>query len=289
MAKLLTGKEVADALNKETEEKTKALKAQGIVPALAVIRVGEKPEDETYEKAILKKAEKTGIDVDQYTLPQEASTDEVVETVKMLSSDRDIHGILVMRPLPLAIDDEKVCGALTAEKDVDGITEKSMAALYSGKKDFFAPCTAVACMEMLKYYGIDPAGKRSTVLGRSNVSGRPLAMLLIKADSTVTICHSKTRDTAEICRNSEIMVVAAGKAGMADSSFFNKNQVVLDVGINVSPGGKICGDVDTEAALPEVYAITPVPGGVGSVTVSVLMRHVAEATLSSCQSPDPRA
>ena len=289
MAKLLTGKEVPDALNKETAEKTKTLKAEGIIPALAVVRVGAKPEDETYEKAILKKAEKTGIDVDQYTLPEEASTEEVVEIIKMLNRDKDIHGILVMRPLPFAIDDEKVCGVLDAEKDVDGITEKSMAALYSGKDDFFAPCTAAACMEILEFYDMDPAGKKSTVLGRSNVSGRPLAMLLLKADSTVTLCHSKTPDTAEICRKSEIIIAAAGKAGMADRSFFNKNQIVIDVGINVSTDGKICGDVDTEAALSEVHAITPVPGGVGSVTVSVLMRHVAEAAISSCQNPYPRS
>ena len=277
MATLLKGAAVTAALNEELEKKTKELTAQGIVPTLAIVRVGEREDDISYEKGAVKRCEKIGVQAKKFVLPADASQEEVLEVIRQINEDDTIHGCLLFRPLPKQMDEETVRRALDPKKDVDGITDGSLAGVFSGSGEGYPPCTAQACMEILDHYGYSLEGKRAVVIGRSLVVGKPAAMLLLGKNATVTVCHTRTKDMPALCREAQILLVAAGRAGMVGKEYFSPGQIVLDVGIHVGEDGKLCGDVKFDEAEPIVEAITPVPGGVGTVTTSVLVKHVVEA------------
>ena len=278
MAENLKGAPVAAAITEDLVLRTEKLKEKGIVPCLAILRVGERESDLSYERGALKRCEKTGIAVKQFILPEDTTQEDLMAAISEMNRDRAIHGCLMLRPLPKTLDEKAACAALDPKKDVDGITAGSMAMIYSGNGAGFAPCTAQSCMEMLHYYGVDVSGRRAAVIGRSLVIGRPAAMLLMQENATVTICHTRTRNMPEIVREAEIVIVAAGKAEAIGAGYFREGQTVLDVGINWSEEKqKLVGDVDFAAAEPVVRAISPVPGGVGSVTTAVLCKHVIEA------------
>ena len=277
MAQLLKGAEVVSALNERIKADVSALVSRGVLPTLAILRVGEKPDDLAYERGAIKRAETVGVAVKQIVLPETVSQESLLAEIERINADDTIHGCLMLRPLPKHIDDLRAREALLPEKDIDGITEGSLAGVFSGTKRGFPPCTAKACMEILSYYGIDPAGKRAVVIGRSLVIGKPVAMMLLQKNATVTICHTKTKDMPSETRRAEILIVAAGRAGVVGVEYVSAGQTVLDVGINFDAAGRMTGDADFAAVEPIVGAITPVPGGVGTVTTSVLMAHVTEA------------
>ena len=282
MAQVLLGKEVNASLNERIKADAEALKAKGIQPALGIIRVGERGDDISYEKGAMKRCATLGVEVKQYLLPADVTQETLMATIDEVNQDDSIHGGLMFRPLPKHLDEEACCQALDPEKDVDGITDGSMAGVFTGQKKGFPPCTPQACMEILDHYQIDCKGKKAVVIGRSLVVGKPAAMMLIKKNATVTICHTKTVDMPAVCREADILIVAAGRAGVVDKEYFAPGQVVIDVGINVNDEGKLCGDVKYEDAEAIVGAITPVPGGVGTVTTSVLVGHVVEAAKRKC-------
>ena len=288
MAKLLLGKEVTDALNANLQTRTAALREKGVTPTLGIIRVGENPSDLSYEKGAVKRAELVGVSVVKFVLPEDATKADVLAAIDKVNADDSIHGVLMFRPLPkhLKADQTEICNRLDPKKDVDCMTDLSNAGVFEGRSDLgFAPCTPAACMEILDYYGIDCKGKNAVVIGRSLVVGKPAAMMLMGKNATVTVCHTKTVNTAEIARNADILVSAAGVLGSLTKEYVRPGQVVIDVSINWdaekpnAKGGKgaIAGDAKFEEVEPIVEAITPVPGGVGSVTTSVLMKHVVEA------------
>lgn len=277
MAEHWKGVPVAQALTERLIVKADQLKRQGIVPTLAIVRVGERPEDLSYERGALKRCEKVGIRVKQFTLPKEAGHGDLMEVIQQINADREIHGCLLFRPLPAHIDEESICAALDPAKDVDGITAGSLASVFTGSGAGYPPCTAQACMEILEHYGCDLTGKRAVVVGRSLVVGRPLSMLLLRKNATVTVCHTRTADLPAECRRAEVLIAAAGVANMIGRDHLAPGQMVLDVGINVDQDGNLVGDVDFAAADEIAGAVTPVPGGVGAVTTSVLAAHVLQA------------
>ncbi|MBQ3286841.1 MAG: bifunctional 5,10-methylenetetrahydrofolate dehydrogenase/5,10-methenyltetrahydrofolate cyclohydrolase [Firmicutes bacterium] len=278
MAELLKGAAVAAAVTERLQPEVAALKARGVEPCLALVRVGERPDDVYYEKSAVKRCEKVGVTARRFTLPEHASTDEVLQVIEKINADPTIHGCLVFRPLPAGVDDAAVRGALAVEKDVDGVTDGSLAGVITGAGKGFPPCTAQACMEILDHYGVDPCGQRVTVLGRSLVVGRPLALLLLHRNATVTVCHSRTGrdDIRRLSREADIVCACLGRAEMVDESFLSEGQIVLDVGFNPLPDGSVAGDVHFAAA-EKARAVTPVPGGVGAVTTSVLVKHTVAA------------
>ncbi len=277
MAKQLLGKEVAAALNEKIKAQAAALKEKGVNPTLAIVRVGERPDDLSYERGATKRCDMLGVAVEKFVLPADVSQEGLMEVIQKVNEDASIHGVLIFRPLPSQIDEEAVIKALKPEKDVDGITDGSMVGVFAGTDQGFPPCTPQACMEILDHYGIDCTGKKAVVVGRSLVVGKPAAMMLIKKNATVTVCHTRTKDMPAVTREADILVVAAGRAGVIDETYVAPGQIVIDVGINVNEEGKLCGDVKYQAVEPVVEAITPVPGGVGAVTTSVLVGHVVEA------------
>ncbi len=288
MAKLLLGKEVTDALNANLQERTAALRAKGVEPTLAIVRVGEDPSDLSYEKGAIKRAELVGVSVKQYILPGDADKAAVLAVIDEINADAAIHGVLMFRPLPkhLKADQNEICNRLDPKKDMDCMTHLSNAGVFEGLSDLgYAPCTPAACMEILDFYGIDCKGKNAVVIGRSLVVGKPAAMMLMGKNATVTVCHTKTVNTAEICRNADIIISAAGVLNSLTRDYVRPGQVVIDVSINWDANkpnakgglGGIAGDAKFDEVEPIVEAITPVPGGVGSVTTSVLMKHVVEA------------
>lgn len=276
MANLLKGAEVTAALNAKLQADVEALKAQGITPTLGIIRVGERPDDLSYEKGACKRCETIGVAVKKFILPENVTQDELMATVDQVNKDSAIHGVLIFRPLPKHLDDEAVRKALAPEKDVDGITDGSMVGVFTSTDVGFPPCTAQACMEILDHFKIDTTGKKAVVIGRSLVVGKPAAMMLIQKNATVTVCHTKTVDMPSVAREADILIVAAGRAKVIGAEYVREGQTVIDVGINFADG-KLCGDCDFEAVEPVVQAITPVPGGVGTVTTSVLVGHVVKA------------
>ena len=271
MAKQLLGKEVTAALNERIKADVAALNAKGIKPTLGIIRVGERPDDLSYERGATKRCETLGVECKKYLLPADVSQEELLKVVDEVNKDDNIHGVLMFRPLPKHLDQSVIENALDPAKDVDGV--------FTGKKVGFPPCTPQACMEILDHYGIDCTGKKAVVIGRSLVVGKPAAQMLIKKNATVTTCHTRTIDMPSVAREAEILIVAAGRAGVVGAEYAAPGQIVIDVGINVNEEGKLCGDVDYAAVEPIVDAITPVPGGVGSVTTSVLVGHVVEAAM----------
>lgn len=287
MAKLLLGKEVTDAMNQKLQERTAALREKGIVPTLAMIRVGEDPSDLSYERGAAKRAELVGVCVKNYVLPADADKDAVLAVIDQVNADSNIHGVLMFRPLPahLKVHQSEICNRLNPEKDVDCMTHISNAGVFEGVDLGYGPCTPEACIEILDFYGIDCKGKSAVVIGRSTVVGKPVAMLLMGKNATVTVCHTKTQDVAAICRKADIIVSSAGVLGSLTKDHVRPGQVVVDVSINWDPEkintkgqkGAIAGDAVFEEVASVVDAITPVPGGVGSVTSSVLMKHVVQA------------
>ena len=277
MVDLLLGKPVADAMAADIAARAKALTASGKQPTLAIVRVGERPDDLTYERSAMKRADACGIAVKQFVLPADASTDVVLAAVATVNSDDSIHGCLLFRPLPEGIDEQAVCNALDPAKDIDGITRGSLATLLAGTGEGFAPCTAAACIDILDHYGIDPQGKKAVVLGRSLVIGKPVALMLLARNATVTVCHSRTQDLASAVRDADIVVCATGRARAYGADLFAPGQTVLDVGINFDDEGNLCGDADFDAVESVVSAITPVPRGVGSVTTVAMLRNVVIA------------
>ena len=277
MALLLKGGQAAAAMNEKTAARVAALTAAGVVPTLAVVRMGAREDDLSYERGVMNRCAKLGIQVKPYLLEADASQDQLLAVLGEINQDSSIHGCLIFRPLPAQIDDKAVRSTLAPEKDVDGITDASLAGVFTGSGVGYAPCTAQACVEILDHYGIPLEGKRATVVGRSLVVGKPAAMLLDRKNATVTICNSRTRNLPEICRSADVLVVAMGKRGAIGGDCVAPGQVVVDVGIHTDENGKLCGDVRFAEAETVVEAITPVPGGVGAMTTSVLAAHVVEA------------
>ncbi|MCB6607223.1 tetrahydrofolate dehydrogenase/cyclohydrolase catalytic domain-containing protein [[Clostridium] symbiosum] len=277
MAKLLTGAPVVAALSGELSKRVERLKAAGITPTLAIVRIGERPADLSYERGASKRCAAIGIEVKHIFLKPDYRPEELMAVVQEINGDPGIHGCLMFRPLARREDELAVCAALKPEKDMDGITAWSQGNVLSGEEGGFAPCTAQACLEILDYYGYPLKSSRVTVIGASMVIGKPVGIMLLNRCATLTMCHIDTVDTASHCRGAEILISAAGCAGLVSKDYVSPGQVVLDVGINTSPEGKLCGDVRFDEVEPIVEAITPVPGGVGTVTSTVLAKHVVEA------------
>ena len=277
MAKQFLGKEVVAAVNSRILADVAALKEKGVTPTLGIVRVGERGDDLSYERGAVKRCETLGVAYEKFLLPADCTQEELMAVIDQVNKNDAIHGVLIFRPLPKHLDEAAVIKALDPEKDVDGITDGSMVGVFAGTNQGFPPCTPQACMEILDYYNVDCTGKKAVVVGRSLVVGKPAAMMLIKKNATVTVCHTRTVDMPSVVKEADIVIVATGRAGVVDASYVREGQIVIDVGINVNAEGKLCGDVDYASVEPIVDAITPVPGGVGSVTTSVLVGHVVEA------------
>ena len=281
MAEELRGAPVAKAIDERSRADIAALAEQGVTPTLALVRVGEREDDIAYESSAVKRCERVGAAYRKVTLPAESSQEELLAEIEQLNRDKSIHGVLLFLPLPKRFDQKAVRASLSPEKDVDGVTDASLAGVFTGNGAGFAPCTAQACIEILDYYHIDCTGKRAVVVGRSLVVGKPVAMLLLAKNATVTLCHTRTTDLTAVVRSGEIVVAAAGKAWVVGSSCFSAGQTVIDVGVNFVDG-QMHGDADYAAASGKAATVTPVPGGVGTVTTSVLVNHVVEAAKRQC-------
>ncbi len=287
MAKLLLAKEVNEKLNARIIADCEALKAKGVQPTLGIVRCGERPDDLSYETGATKRAELLGVNVEKFVLPEDVSKEELLKVIDEINANDKIHGVLMFRPLPkhLKADQDEICNRLDPRKDVDGMTDGSNAGVFMGKQLGFAPCTPAACMEILDHYGIDCTGKKAVVIGRSLVVGKPAAMMLMGKNATVTVCHTRTKDVPAEAREADILISAAGVLKSLTKDYVRPGQIVVDVSINWdaekinAKGGKggIAGDAVFEEVEPIVEAITPVPGGVGAVTTSVLIGHVVEA------------
>lgn len=274
MSTIMKGAEVAKAMKEVLIRETEELKQAGVEPCLTIIRVGARPDDLAYERGAKKRMELVGIRCEVLELPEDISQEEFEQQFRKVNEDPEVHGILLFRPLPSHLNEEPVRQMIHPKKDVDCMSPVNIAKVFSGDETGYAPCTPEAVMKMLEHYQIDISGKKVTVVGRSMVVGKPLAMMLLKKHGTVTICHTRTKDLAATCREAEILVAAAGKAKMISADMVGEGAVVADVGINVDEEGNMCGDVDYEAVQETCGYISPVPGGVGSVTTSVLAAHV---------------
>lgn len=271
MANTLTGTPAAAAIYVQVRTRAALL---AVRPCLAAVSVGAQPDDRAYLRSIAQAAAGCGVAVRPVPLPADCAPDTLTDTLRALSTDGAVHGVLLLRPLPEALRAQELLDTLDARKDVDGMTTASLGALMTGAAGF-APCTAEACMELLRAHGIDPAGRRVTIVGRSLVIGRPAALLLTRADATVTLCHRKTPDLAARCRDADILLAAAGAPGLITTDFVRPGQIVLDAGATALPDGTLRGDVAPEAAA--ITVCTPVPGGIGSVTTALLLRHTVQA------------
>ena len=280
MAKRLSGKVVSDDMMKELTGRIAACREAGVQPALAVLRVGESDADLSYEKGIRKRCDMLGIVVRRTVLAENCTQAELLSAVDQANVDSQIHGILLFRPLPKHLDEREVMQHILPAKDVDAVTMLSAAGLYMGDPNAFAPCTAEAVMRILHHYDIPCAGKRAVVIGRSAVIGKPVSLLLLGENATVTICHSYSQDLPAIVREADIIVAAAGKQEMIGKDHLRAGQVVLDVGIHAREDGTLCGDVNYPEAEELAAAVTPVPGGVGAVTTAVLLEHVVRVAES---------
>ena len=282
MSELLKGAPVAQSITEDLISRCEALKARGINPCLAMIKLGNNEADSSYERNAVKRCEKVGITIKHFDLEEKAPKDQVLDLIRQINNDDSIHACLMFRPIYDKDIENEAAKLLDPAKDVDAMTPSSLASVFLGRGEGFAPCTPQACMEILDFYGIDLTGKNVTVIGRSPVVGKPLSMLLQNKNATVTMCHTKTLNLPEISRKSDILLVAAGHAGTVNESFVKENQVVIDVGINVVDGNLV-GDVDFASVSPKIASITPVPGGVGAVTTSVLAKHIIEACEKLCK------
>ncbi|MBQ1189897.1 MAG: bifunctional 5,10-methylenetetrahydrofolate dehydrogenase/5,10-methenyltetrahydrofolate cyclohydrolase, partial [Lachnospiraceae bacterium] len=271
----LKGAEVSAKIKDQVQEIVEKL--DGHVPTAAIVRVGERPDDLSYEKGVIKKIASFGMEAKTYVFPEDISEEEFLEEFRKINADESVDGILLFMPLPKHMNGKLFESAIDPVKDLDGISPVNRAKVFAGEADGFAPCTAEAVIEVLKAFEIPMAGKRAVVVGRSMVVGRPLSMLFLKENATVTVCHTRTADLKEECKRAEILVAAAGKAKMLDKEYVADGAVVIDVGINVDENGKLCGDVKWEGLDEAASAVTPVPGGVGAVTTAVLCKHLAQA------------
>ena len=277
MGIIIKGKPVADALTIEIKNDVECIKQHGITPKLKIVRVGEREDDKAYERAALKRMETCGIEHEVMILPNSISQEDFIIKLKSVNDDETVHGILLFRPLPKQINEKVVKYIINPEKDIDCFNPINVAKIMEGDDTGFPPCTSSAAMEILKYYNIQLKGKSAVVIGRSMVVGKPLSMLLLKEDATVTICHSKTDNIEQVTSQADILIAAVGKANMVTKNFIKSGASVIDVGINVDENGNLCGDVNTEDCLEKSGVITPVPLGVGSVTTAVLAKHVVKA------------
>lgn len=276
---VLKGAEVSAAIKNQVTEALAGL--DGRIPKLAIVRVGERPDDMSYERGAARKMENFGLRVQSYVYPADINDAEFKAEFTKINEDPDVTGILLLRPLPKQICEKDIEQMIDPKKDLDGISPVNIAKVFAGDSTGYAPCTAEAVIEVLKANQISTEGKRVTVVGRSMVVGKPLSMLMVKENATVTICHTRTRDLKGTCRNAEILVAAAGRAKMLNQEYVGKDAVVIDVGINVDENGKLCGDVDFESIQETASMATPVPGGVGAVTTAVLAKHLVQAAVRS--------
>lgn len=279
MAELLKGKAVADAMKEELSKKVEELKAKGITPKLGIIRVGARPDDLYYEGGAKKTCESIGMAYEVFEYPQDIQQEDFEKAVTVVGANKEVNGILMFAPLPKHLDEKKIRELIPVEKDVDCMTLGSAAKVFADDLTGFPPCTPTACMDILKFYDIPLKGKKAVVLGRSLVVGKPVAMLLLRENATVTICHSRTENLPAVCADADVLIAAVGRAKMVKGDYVKPGQVVIDVGINEDPDnpGKYCGDVDFDAVEGIVDKITPVPGGVGSVTTAVLCKQTIQA------------
>ena len=280
MAKQLLGKEVNAALNARIIADCEACKAKGVYPTMAIVRCGERPDDLSYERTAVKRAETLGVAVEKFVLPEDVSKEDLLKVIDDINANDKIHGVLMFRPLPkhLKADQDMICNRLDPRKDIDGMTDLSNAGVFMGKDLGFAPCTPEACMAILDHYGIDCTGKKAVVIGRSLVVGKPAAMMLMGKNATVTVCHTRTKDVPAVAREADILISAAGVLGSLTKDYVRPGQIVVDVSINWDEAkGGIAGDAKYDEVEPIVEAITPVPGGVGTVTTSLSIGHVVEA------------
>ena len=273
---LMKGAPVAAAMTEKLALRAQGLKQAGVTPTLCILQLGERADDLVYKRSAMKRCDKVGIRVQEIVLPESCPREKLLESIEQVNRDDAVHGLLMMRPLPVREDEDAARAMLAPEKDMDGVTAIAQSKVFTGAGAGYPPCTAQAVMEILDHYGIELAGRRAAVIGRSLVVGRPVAMMLMARNATVTLCHTRTEQLPEICRQADILVSAAGRAGLVTREFTKPGQVVVDVGINVN-GGTLCGDADFEGVEPAVRAITPVPGGVGAVTTAVLAEHVIRA------------
>ena len=271
----LRGKKVSDGIK---EYVSKELETLSFVPKLAIVRVGENPDDMSYERGATKKLKSFGLDVASYVFPQDISDEEFKKAFRDINEDDEVTGILLLRPLPRTINEKDIENMIDPKKDLDGISPINIAKVFAGDTTGFSPCTAEAVIEVLKAYDIELTGKRVTVVGRSMVVGKPVSMLLLKENATVTMTHTRTVDLKKTCSDAEIVIAAAGRAKMLNSDYCGQDAVMIDVGINVDENGKLCGDVDYATLDGKASAATPVPGGVGTVTTAVLAKHLIQAT-----------
>jgi methylenetetrahydrofolate dehydrogenase (NADP+)/methenyltetrahydrofolate cyclohydrolase len=282
VATIMKGSEVTKSMKEKMLIEVEDLKSKGIIPGLGIVRIGSNPDDLSYERGAIKRCEGLGIHCKVFEYPLEITQCQLIEEIRKINNDDTIHGILLFRPLPKHIDENSIKKIISPEKDIDCFNPINVVKVFEGDETGFAPCTPEAVIEIMDHYGIEISGKRVVVIGRSLVVGKPLSMLLLKRNATVTICHTRTRNLEETCRQGEILIAAAGKAKMVTKEFVSKGQIVIDVGINVDESGKLWGDVDYDSVEPIVGHITPVPGGVGTVTTSVLAKHVIRAAKDIC-------
>ncbi len=284
MAEIWKGKSAADAMLARMREQSAALKKDGVVPTICVFRVGERPDDLAYERGVVRRCAEADVVMKQVVLPQDVSQEEFDRAFLAVNRDPAVHGILLFRPLPPQLDGERARQMLDPAKDIDGCTDASLAGVFANSGVGFAPCTAQAVLEILHHNGVDPKGKRVAVIGRSLVIGRPVSMLLMHENATVVTCHTRTKDVPSITRQADILIAAAGVLHSVTPEYTNPDQIVIDVGINWDPEKNgISGDVDFDRVEPCVKAITPVPGGVGSITTCVLLDHVIRAAQNAAK------
>ena len=276
---LLKGKPVADKIKEKTAAAAARLLERNVVPTLGILRVGANESDVAYENSAVKAAAAVGLHVEKFIMPADSKGEDVLDVLKVMNEDANIHGILLFRPLPKSMDEDLIRNHVAPQKDVDGISDASLGGLFTGERRGFPPCTAEAAMAILDYYGIETAGRHAVVIGRSLVAGKPAAMMLLERNAAVTICHSKIarEKTEALCREADIVISAVGKIAAVGAGHVNPAHVIVDVGINFDEDGRMCGDVDAEAVEGRIAALTPVPGGVGSVTTALLTYHVVQA------------
>ena len=274
---LMKGSEVNAAMKERMVNRVDALKKKGVQPVINIVRIGNRSDDLAYERGARKRMESVGVEMKITELPEDISQADFVKAFRKVNEDKTVYGIMLFRPLPKHLDESEIASIINPIKDVDCMSPVNIAKVFMGDEGVFAPCTAKAVMEMLVHYEVDLSGKNVAIVGRSMVIGKPLAMLMLKKNATVTVCHTRTVDLAEKCRRADVVVAAAGRAGMITGDMISRGTVVVDVGININEEGKLCGDVEFESVEPQASYISPVPGGVGGVTSSVLASHVIKA------------
>lgn len=277
MSQVIKGKPVADKISEELVLEIEALKAKAIQPKLTIVRVGARPDDLAYEKGALGRCKKVGVETEVKELPEDITQDDFIKELQNLNEDKAVNGILIFRPLPEQLDESVIKYVIAPEKDIDCLSPVNVGKMTEGDKTGFPPCTPTAVMEILKFYGVELQGKDCAIIGASMVVGKPTAILLLNENATISVCHIFTKDSAKVARQAEVVVVGVGVPRLVKENWIAEGAVVIDVGINVDNEGNLCGDVDFDGVKDKVSMITPVPGGVGSVTTSILAKHVVKA------------